>query len=408
MLFLDTGHVEASGGLNVSSPLIGALNQLIGGDDLIAVMTPGMLGRDLTFTRRTTTIEELLKSRWGERDRPIHLSPEEEEIATCYPGIPPKPGMAASDRGIAQEMILRRREVRTLDALEALVQHLRFLREERKAVIAISNGWRLYGDNAVLRRPIDNAAPATPPVSIDPRTGKLTTSEPVQGLGTATPKCEQQRTALSMLQHDQRFRDILNQANIANTSFYPIDPRGLVVFDEDIVPIAGVGAGPLANPTIDVAQDRIRLEARITSIRMMADVTDGLAIVNTGEISAGLRRMVEDLKLGPPHRVLLDREARRKIPSVDRPREASRSERARTNRLSGRHARRCRCRWSSRRCGCPKAWRRRGEGGRAAALDTRNLLARTPSSDAGRRRMDTRRPRRHMGRRRGAGNVKPS
>ncbi len=98
-----------------------------------------------------------------------------------------------------------------------------------------------------------------------------------------------------MLQHDQRFRNILQQANTANTSFYPIDPRGLVVFDEDIVPLAGVGTGPLANPTVDLVQDRIRLEARITSIRMMADATDGLAIVNTGEMSAGLRRMVEDL-----------------------------------------------------------------------------------------------------------------
>ena len=295
VLFLDTGHVDFSGALNVSSPLVGALNQLIGGDDLIAVMTPGMAARDLTFTRRTTSIEEVLKTKWGERDRSISLSPEETEIATCYPAIPRKPGEQASDIGIAQEMILRRREARTLDALETLVQHLRYVREERKAVVTVSNGWRLYGDNAVLRRPVNNPAPPLAPLGVDPRTGRLSTMLPVQGVGLATPACEQLRTSLSMLQHEDRFRDILHQANAANTSFYPIDPRGLVVFDEDIVPVAGVGAGRGSNPAVDLVEDRARLNARNTSLRTMAEVTDGLAIVNTGEISAGLKRMVEDL-----------------------------------------------------------------------------------------------------------------
>jgi len=42
VLFLDTGHVDWGASLNVRSPLIQGLNQMIGGDDLVAVMTPGM------------------------------------------------------------------------------------------------------------------------------------------------------------------------------------------------------------------------------------------------------------------------------------------------------------------------------------------------------------------------------
>ena len=121
-------------------------------------MTAGMQARDLTFRRRTTTIEELLKSVWSERDHRLKLDPEEEEFAMCYPADDPEK-IRPSDAGIAQEMILRRREVRTLDALEELVRHLRFVREERKAVIAISQGWRLYSETTPsLRRPIE--APA--------------------------------------------------------------------------------------------------------------------------------------------------------------------------------------------------------------------------------------------------------
>ena len=51
-------------------------------------------------------------------------------------------------------MIARRREMVVLDALEGLVEHLRTLREERKAVITISDGWPLYGPDGTLARPL--------------------------------------------------------------------------------------------------------------------------------------------------------------------------------------------------------------------------------------------------------------
>ena len=84
VLFLDTEHVEFGPAYNIKSPLIQALNQLIGGDDLIAVMTAGMEARDITFRRRTTSIEEMLKGFWSERDHRLKRSAEEDEIAMCY------------------------------------------------------------------------------------------------------------------------------------------------------------------------------------------------------------------------------------------------------------------------------------------------------------------------------------
>ena len=105
VLFLDTEHVEFGPAFNIRSPLIQSLNQMIGGDDLVAVMTAGMQARDLTFRRRTTSIEELLRG-CLERARP----PPEAK--------PPKKKRlrVLSGRGTADEMIFRRREVRTLDA----------------------------------------------------------------------------------------------------------------------------------------------------------------------------------------------------------------------------------------------------------------------------------------------------
>jgi VWFA-related protein len=281
VLFLDTEHVEFGPAYNIKSPLIQALNQLIGGDDLVAVMTADMGARDITFRRRTTSIEEMLKGFWSERDHRKNRSPEEEAFALCF-------GSGA----VADEMIFRRREVRTLDALEALVQHLRYVREERKAVIAITQGWRLYGEDTTLRASSEPASPV-PPLGVDPRTGRLGTYDRTATEFFDRRKCDQERIALSMLRNEQRFISILQQANTGNTSFYPVDPRGLVVFDENIVPISPSGG---FKPTVGLVEDSRRLNARNESLRTMADATDGIAVVqNSNNLSAGMQRIVEDL-----------------------------------------------------------------------------------------------------------------
>ncbi len=295
VLFLDINHVELTASRAIRTPLIEALDRLIGQDDLIAVMTPEMSPSDITFARRTTTIEGFLtRYWWGERDRSTFKDPVDDQYARCYPGIP-KPGEAtASDQGIAQEMILRRREKQTLDSLEDLVRFLGGVREERKAVITITDGWRLYGPNPALVRPISGVVPPGPTVGLDPRTGKLTGRLTEPGNPNQND-CERDRFALSQLDDAQHFRDILDEANRANASFYPIDPRGLAVFDENIVPAAGVGAGINANPTVGLVEDRARLTARNTSLRTLADATDGVAVVDTNDLARGLRRIVDDL-----------------------------------------------------------------------------------------------------------------
>jgi VWFA-related protein len=296
VLFLDINHVEMSASRAIRKPLVEAVDRLIGPDDLIAVMTPGMSARDITFARRTTTIDGFLdKYWWGERDRANFTDPRDDEYARCYPGVPPPGQATAPDQGIAQEMILRRREQQTLDALEDLVRYLGGVREERKAILTITDGWRLYGPNPALVRPIAGQAPPTGTfIGVDPRTGTLSGRRP-NVVGGNPDDCERDRLTLSQLDDARHFRDILDEANRSNASFYPVDPRGLAVFDEDIVPAAGVGVGRNANPTIAPVEDAARLDARHSSIRTLADATDGVAVVDTNDLAKGLRRIVDDL-----------------------------------------------------------------------------------------------------------------
>ena len=125
----DTLHVDGNFSRGISQPLINALNALVTKDDQIAVMTPEMNVRDLNFSSRTVSIEAMLQRSWGRRDSPFELTPEEAEFAACYRG---NPFDAVNDEGIAQEMMLRRREQRSLEALRTLVEHLGTVQRGRR------------------------------------------------------------------------------------------------------------------------------------------------------------------------------------------------------------------------------------------------------------------------------------
>ena len=130
----------------IARPLVNALNRLD---------RPGRLRRR-DDARHVRTRHHVRTPQDVDRGRPLarlvgrtrsadsHRSSRGSSTRYCYPGIPPPAWAVAPDQGIAQEMILRRREKQTLDALEDLSIFLRGVREERKAVITITDGWRLY------------------------------------------------------------------------------------------------------------------------------------------------------------------------------------------------------------------------------------------------------------------------
>src|SRR5258705_2167375 len=67
-----------------------------------------------------------------------------------------------------------------------------------------------------------------------------------------------------------------------------MDPRGRVVFDE---PISKTERGAAVPLTVDAG----RLPARLDSLRPLAENTDGLAIVDSNNLDAGMKRVVADL-----------------------------------------------------------------------------------------------------------------
>ena len=248
VLFLDQWHVSLGGSARAQAPVSEILNKVISPDDLVGVMTPEMSPQNLTLTRRASAIERMLKDNWtwGERDKLNTSDPRERELEICYPDDPRKPQVM----GVAKELIERRREQKTLQALDALVTHLGGLREDRKFVVLLTEGWVLFRRNDRLGGALGGMPGATP-VGVGPGGRIITGDDPRQNT-SGRDSCDRERVMLSFVDHEYELRQLAQRANRANVSFYIIDPRGLAVFDDPI--------GPTRPATLE--QDRARLTAR--------------------------------------------------------------------------------------------------------------------------------------------------
>ena len=280
VVFLDTTHVAFENSYAIVEPLIRLINRVLGPDDLVGLMTPDMSASEVVLARRTEVTEERLRTHWHWGERFANTNdPREDAYEECY---------AFSNPGVAAEMIARKRERETLEALQDLVRYLNGIREERKAILTVTQGWMLFGPNPALMKPgKDPSGRDTPPPAVDPvgvgPTGKLTTKDPRDLQTVSNSECDSDRLRLSAIDDAQFVLDIVNDANRSNVSFYPINPRGLVVFESDIK------AG------LTLTQDAQLRRTHQESMRTLADSTDGITVMDSNDLDKGLRRIADDL-----------------------------------------------------------------------------------------------------------------
>lgn len=293
VLFLDVPHVSVEGTWHVREPLVKLIDKILGPDDLVGVMTPSMAAADVVLARKTSVLEGGLLNiwPWGERHT---LAKDEREYLyeACYPTTEAevRAGKFVSD--LSRNLTQRRRERATLDALHDLVYYLHGIRQERKAILTVSEGWVLFRPDKTLYDLRINSStgeqdpiPGVDPITVGPD-GRLTTKS-TRNNTTGIPKslCDSDRIKLADMDNDLYLRDIIGEANRSNASFYTVDPRGLAVFDSPI--------GPERPPNVIV--DAAILRTRLEALRTLAGATDGLAVMNSNDLNAGLQRIADDL-----------------------------------------------------------------------------------------------------------------
>ncbi len=249
-ILLDDYHVRRGNSLVIRDPLTTFIRNQLGPLDMVSLMYPLTPLSDVRMTRNHDAIVRAINQFDG---RKYDYTPrnEFEDRYAMYPAT----------------VVERLRNQVTLSALKGLVIHLGALREGRKAVILVSEGFT----NSLppqLRDPIAGAPGFMNPDRNDPLAEDSTREQVMNFFND------------SELQSD--LRNVFNAANRSNTAIYTLDPRGLTSGEFDIDQNIGfrTSADVLRN-----TQD---------TLRVLAEQTDGRAIVNRNDLAGALKQIVRD------------------------------------------------------------------------------------------------------------------
>ena len=312
VVFLDSYHTTVGGSYSIRAPLVDALNRIIAPTDLYALTTQYHRAKDLVFARKLDSLEEQLTRYWpwGERNRVtrginLQTDPMEDKLENCF-HIKHKPvgetqwvpenwlvNDGPARRYLDDIVIERFREDKTLSRLDELIVYLGQLREARSTVLLVSDGWLLPGQRPELAREPDSDFRTRHEIVA---VGKpLGNSQLGSAVESEFAECTAELNRLVHIDESQRFRDLFTRAQRNNVTFYPIAASGLQVFDRadasaNIIARSDAPAGE----TI-LGRDAMHLSNRVTSLRELAENTDGIAVVNTNDLRGGLRRIADDV-----------------------------------------------------------------------------------------------------------------
>jgi VWFA-related protein len=290
VVFLDQLGVSYEGAYRSRRPLVDMLNRIMAPNDLFGVMTQDMRPRDLVLGRKLQTTEEMLAKYWAWGTRESILdTPEEDALSICTHD--PKTGqpLGVIDQGIGREMLPalreRRREDAVLTRLEELVDYLGGIRQTRTALMVFTEGWVLFEPNEAILAPLAvfQDYRTVPAIGVTGGRPRVSSSQQAGSLAG----CLQEVQRLANLSDRSRYSDLLRRAERANVVFYPVNPRGLIVYD---FPINSDAAFAPANIQIQ------RVNKRDDALLEAAERTGGVAVVKMNDLNKGLEQVAAQLE----------------------------------------------------------------------------------------------------------------
>jgi VWFA-related protein len=247
-IFLDDYHVRRINSMKVRQPLIDFIQNRLSPSDILAVMHPLTPLTEVRLTRNHASVLSAV-ARFDGRKYDYQPMNDIEARYAHYPA----------------DVVERIRTQIAMGAMKALATRLGGLREGRKAMLVVSEGF-------VGRLP----AQLADPVADQPGLGNPNRLNPLAGAADTTGDFFAQTDIMRELQ------DVYDVANRNNTALYTLDPRGL----------AGQEFG--IDENVHSSTDRRLLNQTMDSLRILAENTDGRAIVNQNDLSKGLQQMLTD------------------------------------------------------------------------------------------------------------------
>jgi VWFA-related protein len=252
VFFLDDYHVRRESSMSVKKPVVDFIATQLSPNDLIGVMHPLTPIDAVVLTRNHQGVINAVEKFVGRKYdyEPIN-DIEREYVYRLTPDV-----------------IERLRRQVSLSAIRGISTKLGSLREGRKSVVLISEGY-----SALLPPQMRSDMPGG---FNDP--GRAT-RDPFAGDNSML---EDRARFSAETDLNQELQDVYAAANRNNTSIYAVDPRGLAGGDFDIT----------AN--ISAATSQLHLNSGLDTLRSLAENTDGRAIINRNDLAAGMKQIVRD------------------------------------------------------------------------------------------------------------------
>jgi len=250
VFFLDDYHTRLASSIAIKATLNEFITTQLRPTDMIAVMTPLAPASELRLTRNHGGVMAQINQFEGRKFRYQPRNQFEQQYS-----------QQSTD---TVEMI--RNQV-VMGALRGLSTRLGAVREGRKTIIYVSEGFTVL----------------LPP-QMRGQVAELANGLPNPAAAGAVDNSPQENTAMAFAMGDitQRLRDVYDAANRNNVAIYPLDPRGLAATEFG------------ADENIGPQQDRAALRATQDTLRMVAENTDGRAIINRNDLGRGLQQAMQD------------------------------------------------------------------------------------------------------------------
>jgi VWFA-related protein len=253
VIFLDDYHVRDGNSIRARRMLVDFIENDLLPTDLVGVMYPLMPVTEVRLTRNHDAVINAVRQFEGVK--------YEYEVRNLY---------EARYNMYPTEIVERIRNEVSLSALRGLMTMLGGLREGRKSVLLVSEGYTYYVPPQLRSQVADlRADPRMNPTVLDPFAGDTPYEETMSFFeGSAMM---------------QDLRRVIQTASRFNASVYTVDPRGLAAFEFD-----------LDQPQISYRTDQRTLRDTQDTLRVLAEETGGRAIVNQNDLRPGLQQMLDD------------------------------------------------------------------------------------------------------------------
>lgn len=253
VIFLDDYHVREGNSIRARRMLVDFIENDLIPTDLVGVMYPLMPVSEVRLTRDHEAVINAVRQFEGVK--------YEYDVRNLY---------ESRYNFYPTEIVERIRNEVSLSALRGLMTMLGGLREGRKSVLLVSEGYTNYVPPQLRSQVADlRPDPAINPAVLDPFAGDTPLEE--------TFAFFQGSAILSDM------RRVVQTATRFNASVYSVDPRGLAAFEFD-----------MAQPQVSFRTDQRTLRFTQDTLRILAEDTGGRAIVNQNDLRPGLQQMLDD------------------------------------------------------------------------------------------------------------------